>query len=45
MPENKFKGLKLKTVTTCMALICEELMYEQIVAEGQNPTMIESWNV
>lgn len=36
---------EFKTLTTCMAYICEELMYELIVAEGQTPTIIESWNV
>lgn len=36
---------EFKTLATCMAYICEELMYELIVAEGQTPTIIESWNV
>ncbi len=34
-----------KTVGACMAFICDELMTELIVAEGQRPTVIESWNV
>ena len=36
---------EFKTLTTCMAYICEELMYELIVEEGQTPAIIESWNV
>jgi hypothetical protein len=34
-----------KTVIACMAYICDELMFELIVAEGQIPQSIESWNV
>ena len=34
-----------KTVSVCMSYICDELMFELIVAEGQEPQMIESWNV
>lgn len=34
-----------KTVSACMAYVCDELMFELIVAEGQEPTMIERWNV
>lgn len=36
---------EFKTIGTCMQYICDELMFEQIVAEGQKPTVIESWNV
>lgn len=36
---------KFKTVELCMAYICSELMYELIIAEGQEPTVIEGWNV
>ncbi len=32
------------TVGLCMAYICEELMFELIVAKGQEVTEIESWN-
>ena len=34
-----------KTVGACMAYITDILMFELIVAEGQSPTIIESWNV
>ena len=34
-----------KTVNACMAYVCDQLMYELIIAEGQKPQMIESWNV
>lgn len=34
-----------KTVGACIGYICDELMTELIVAEGQHPTVIESWNV
>jgi hypothetical protein len=36
---------RMKTVGACMTWICDELMHELIVAEGQTPTTIESWNV
>ena len=34
-----------KTVGACMGYICDELMFELIVAEGQTPTTIERWNI
>jgi len=34
-----------KTMGMCMAYICDDLMFELIVADGQNPTIIEAWNV
>lgn len=34
-----------KTVQACMNYICDKLMFELIVAKGQTPTVIESWNV
>lgn len=34
-----------KTVQACMSWICDELMFELIVVEGQVPTTIESWNI
>jgi len=34
-----------KTVQACMSYISDELMFELIVAEGQEPQIIESWNV
>ncbi len=38
-------SINFKTVAACMSYICDELMYELIVAEGQSPQIIESWNV
>ena len=38
-------AIKCKTVGACMAFICDELMHQLIVAEGQTPISIESWNV
>jgi len=37
--------LPFKTVAACMAYICDILMYELIIAEGQKPQVIESWNI
>lgn len=34
-----------KTIAACMSFICDDLMYELIVAKGQEPALIESWNV
>lgn len=34
-----------KTVNAAMAYICDEMMFEQIVAKGQNPITIESFHV
>ncbi len=34
-----------KTVIACMNYICDELMFELIVADGQTATIIESWNI
>lgn len=39
------KILDFKTISSCMSYICDELMFELIVADGQEPTVIESWNV
>jgi hypothetical protein len=36
---------EFKTVAASMAFICDELMHELIVAEGQEPKIIQSWNV
>jgi hypothetical protein len=40
-----FHKAAFKTVTACMVLICEELMFELIVAQGQTAIQIEGWNV
>lgn len=39
------KPLPFKTVQACMSYVCDELMFELIVAEGQEPQIIESWNI
>lgn len=39
------QGKEFKTVQACMAYISDTLMFELIVAEGQEPIKIESWNV
>ena len=36
---------RFKTVQACMSYICDELMFELIIAEGQDFDVIESWNV
>lgn len=42
MQGDHFEG---KTVGICMAYITDKLMFELIVAEGQTPQIIESWNI
>lgn len=39
------ESLTFKTVAACMSYITDLLMFELIVAEGQTPIKIESWNV
>jgi hypothetical protein len=34
-----------KEQSAAMSYICAELMHELIIAEGQKPIVIESWNV
>lgn len=34
-----------KTLPAAVAFICDELMFELIVADGQKPAIIEDWNV
>ena len=36
---------EFKTIGACMSFITDELMFELIIAEGQEPQVIESWNV
>jgi len=36
---------EFKTVSACMVFIADELMFELIIAEGQEPHVIESWNI
>lgn len=44
--KNANKGKKdFKTVIACMVYVCDELMFELIVAEGQTPKIIEGWNI
>jgi len=33
------------TVEACMSYICDQLMHEVVVAEGQEVRTIESWNL
>ncbi|MCP3968522.1 MAG: hypothetical protein GY718_19620 [Lentisphaerae bacterium] len=37
-------GITFNTVGLCMTYICDELMFELIVAKGQKVTEIEEWN-
>ena len=43
--DEKAPDLTLKTLGLCMSYICEELMFELIMADGQKPHIIERWNV
>ena len=43
--ERPYPSTEFRTLPACMAFIRDELMFELIVAEGQEPTQIESWNV
>ena len=40
-----YPSKSFKTVQACMSYVCDELMFELIVADGQEPQVIESWNV
>jgi hypothetical protein len=45
-PEGVRKPMKdFKTLGAAVSYITDELMFELIVAEGQTPVIIESWNV
>ena len=45
-PKEIAKSMKdFKTLGAAVSYITDELMFELIVAEGQTPTIIESWNV
>jgi hypothetical protein len=44
-PNKPFPKKEFKTVSACMAYICDELMFELIVVDGQKPQIIESWNI
>ena len=39
------QGKTFKTVQACMSYICDELMFELIIADGQEPIIIESYNI
>lgn len=43
--ERKAETKYFKTVQACMSYICDELMFELIIADGQTPIVIENWNV
>lgn len=37
--------LTFKDQSAAMAYICAELMFEPLTVEGQNPHVMESWNI
>lgn len=41
----KEEPLNFNSVQACMSYICDKLMYELIIAEGQDFNVIERWNV
>lgn len=43
--QHRKETMPFKTVSTCMTYICDELMFEQIRTESQEPTVIEDWNL
>ena len=43
--KQKDQDKEFKTVQSCMNYIFDQLMYELIIAEGQDHTIIEGWNV
>lgn len=43
--EKPYPVTEFKTITACMAFICDAMMHELIIAEGQKPAVIEAWNV
>ena len=45
MNVGKILNVNYKTVQSCMSVICDELMFELIIAKGQELTEIQSWNI
>jgi len=43
--DNNAPTKPFKTIGACMAYICDELMFELIIAENQTPHIIENWNI
>lgn len=43
--EKPYSVTEFKTISACMQFITDELMYEQIVVNGQEPIIIEKWNL
>ena len=43
--KNSNGNKEFKTVESCFNYIINELTFELIIAEGQTPTIIKSWNV
>jgi hypothetical protein len=41
----KRENMEFKTLQACMSFICDELMFELIIAEDQKPIIIDSWNI
>lgn len=44
IPE-RLSAMTFKSLPMCMAFVTDLLMHELIIAEGQEPHVIESWNV
>ncbi|MFW6310840.1 MAG: hypothetical protein ACOC1K_01245 [Nanoarchaeota archaeon] len=46
IPQKNYEKIKLfNSVQSCMSFICDKLMYELIIADGQDFKIIESWNI
>ena len=43
--KNHIETQYFKTVQACMSYITDDLMFELIIADGQEPQIIESWNI
>ena len=42
---DKEEKKEFKTITASMAYICDNLMHELIIVDGQEPIVIESWHI
>jgi len=43
--KSTFEHFTFRTIAACMSFVCDELMYELIIVDGQKPQIIESWNI
>jgi len=43
--QKPYPVVEFKTIGTCMQYICDALMFETIVVQGEKPTEIASWNI